>query len=51
VLKHIFTHNPFSGYANDWRILLYGVAGALLMLAGVVLTVYFSWLMYIDFSR
>lgn len=51
VLKHIFTHNPFAGYEQDVRIVLYGVAGLILMLAGIVLTVYFAWLMYLGFSR
>lgn len=51
VLKHIFTHNPFAGYQQDIRIVIYGIAGLILMLAGTLLTVYFAWLMYVDFSR
>lgn len=41
VLKYIFTHNPFTGYQKDIRILLYGLAGLLLMLLGFAVAVYF----------
>jgi hypothetical protein len=41
VLRYIFTHNPFTGYRKDIRILLYGVAGLLLMLLGVASAAYF----------
>ncbi len=41
VLRYIFTHNPFTGYEKDIRILLYGVAGLLLILAGLFVAVYF----------
>lgn len=41
VLKYIFTHNPFTGYRKDIRILLFGVAGLLLMLLGVATVCYF----------
>lgn len=51
VLTHIFTHNPFSGYRRDKRILMYGVLGMVMMLVGLVLVVYFAVLMYLDFSR
>ncbi|MBD1211142.1 MAG: hypothetical protein H9535_22130 [Ignavibacteria bacterium] len=51
VVKYIFTHNPFSGYTQDWRILVYGLVGSAMMLSGVILVLYFSWLMYVDFSR
>lgn len=51
VVRHIFTHNPFSGYKKDMRILVYGVSGLVMMIAGVILFVYFAWLMYLDFSR
>jgi hypothetical protein len=51
VVKHIFTHNPFAGYERDRRILLYGVLGLAMMVAALLIAVYFSWLMYLDFSR
>ena len=41
VLKYIFTHNPFTGYQKDIRILLSGVAGLLLMLLGAATAAYF----------
>lgn len=41
VLKYIFTHNPFTGYRRDIRILLFGVAGLLLMAGGVATAGYF----------
>jgi hypothetical protein len=41
IIKYIFTHNPFTGYQKDIRILLFGVAGLLLILAGVLLAFYF----------
>jgi hypothetical protein len=51
MVKYIFTHNPFSGYNRDWRILFYGLVGVVMMLCGAILVIYFSWLMYGDFSR
>ncbi len=51
VLRHIFTHNPFSGYEKDLRIMLYGVFGLMMIASGLVLVVYFAVLMYLDFSR
>lgn len=41
ILKYIFTHNPFTGYQKDFRILLFGVVGLALIVAGVVIAVYF----------
>jgi hypothetical protein len=41
VLKYIFTHNPFTGYQKDIRILLFGVAGLILIFAGFAVAVYF----------
>lgn len=41
VLKYIFTHNPFTGYRKDIRILLFGLGGLTLMLLGVATAVYF----------
>ena len=41
VLKYIFTHNPFTGYRRDIRILLFGLGGLTLMLVGVATAVYF----------
>lgn len=41
VLKYIFTHNPFTGYRKDIRILLFGLGGLTLMLTGVATAVYF----------
>ncbi len=41
VLKYIFTHNPFTGYKKDIRILLFGVAGLALITAGIVIAIYF----------
>jgi len=41
VLKYIFTHNPFTGFRSDIRILIYGVAGLLLMILGVATALYF----------
>ncbi|MCU0426989.1 MAG: hypothetical protein MUF71_15325 [Candidatus Kapabacteria bacterium] len=51
VVRHIFTHNPFSGYKQDVRILIYGVSGLVMIIVGIGLSVYFAWLMYLDFSR
>lgn len=41
VLKYIFTHNPFTGFRKNIRILIYGMAGLLLMLLGVMTALYF----------
>lgn len=41
VLKYIFTHNPFTGYRKDIRILLSGLAGLCLMLLGIATAFYF----------
>ena len=41
VLKYIFTHNPFTGYRKDIRILLFGLGGLTLMLLGVATAAYF----------
>ncbi len=41
ILKYIFTHNPFTGYKQNIRILIYGVGGLLTMLAGVATLAYF----------
>ena len=41
VLKYIFTHNPFTGYHKDIRILLFGLGGLTLMLLGVATAAYF----------
>ena len=41
ILKYIFTHNPFTGYKKDIRILLFGVLGLILILAGVATAAYF----------
>lgn len=41
VLKYIFTHNPFTGYRKDIRILLFGLGGLTLMIVGVATAVYF----------
>jgi hypothetical protein len=41
VLRYIFTHNPFTGYEKDKRILFYGLAGILLMLLGIATAAYF----------
>ena len=43
ILKYIFTHNPFTGYDKDIRILVYGIAGLLLMLAGLATATYFFY--------
>lgn len=51
VVRHILTHNPFSGYTKDIRILIYGLAGLGMMIVGILLFIYFTWLMYLDFSR
>lgn len=41
ILKYIFTHNPFTGYRQNIRILVYGVGGLLMMLAGLTTLAYF----------
>lgn len=51
IVKYIFTHNPFTGYRQDKRILFYGLAGLIMAVIGIALVVYFAWLMYLDFSR
>ncbi len=51
VLKYIFTHNPFTGYRQDFRILAYGLSGLLLMIAGAAGVIYFAVLFYLQFSR
>lgn len=43
ILKYIFTHNPFTGYDKDFRILVYGVCGLLLILAGLATAGYFFY--------
>lgn len=41
VLRYIFTHNPFTGYRKDIRILVYGLGGLALILLGFVTAAYF----------
>lgn len=50
-LHHIFTHNPFSGYHTDLRIMIYGVIGLSSMLIGIGIVIYFLFLFYLNFSR
>lgn len=41
ILKYICTHNPFTGYRQDIRILLFGLSGLLLIAGGIATLVYF----------
>lgn len=43
IFRYIFTHNPFTGYDKDVRILIYGLAGLLLILAGLATATYFFY--------
>lgn len=44
VVKYILTHNPFTGYRRDIGILLYGVSGLLLIMAGFATAFYFTFM-------
>ena len=44
VVKYIFTHNPFTGASKDIRILLFGMAGLILILSGICIAFYFTFM-------
>lgn len=44
VIKYIFTHNPFTGFQKDIRILLFGLAGLILILCGFCIAFYFTFM-------
>ncbi len=51
VLKHIFTHNPFTGFRQNILILIYGMAGLFLLCGGIFILIIVLHQFYFAFSR
>jgi hypothetical protein len=49
--KYIFTHNPFTGFRRDIRILLFGLSGLLLIFGGFFVAFYFTFIVSTPGSR